>query len=387
MSETKKELPKLFRQKSGASLPESFADPALYLSGTVFANPNPNPEILPDGGVRVYYEDAEAREVLLRGMSQDTGFGDRLIPLTKDADGVWSVVLRDIRPGFHYCTFVVDGRDVTSSKLPIYWGYARNNNAIEVPDPDLDYCDIQEVPHGQVRHEWYWSRITGRWRQMLLYTPPGYDGGTEAYPVVYLLHGSGESETGWIMQGKANFIVDNLIAQGKIPPVILAMEHGYAHRPGTRELDVNQNNVFPELLAEETVPFVEQHYRTDGTRLIAGLSMGGQQTLFAALDHPELFSAVGIFSSGFFSPMRGPGFDQGGLLEQWDLARFREHCRYLYMAIGKDDFLWQVAQATHALFEQHQIEHELRITEGTHEWRCWRDYLHDFLPKAFEKLS
>ena len=184
-----------------------------------------------------------------------------------------------------------------------------------MPEPGSTYYSIQDVPHGQVREVWYFSKVTGTWRHALVYAPPGYDEKTnERYPVLYLQHGGGEDETGWIRQGHANFILDNLIASGKAKPMLVVMAYGYARRAGQQPPDLagkgfgspefrkamqDMMAAFEADVTEALIPFIDKTFRTIADRdhrAMAGLSMGGMQTFHITLNHLDLFSHIGGFS-------------------------------------------------------------------------------------------
>ncbi len=156
------------------------------------------------------------------------GLGPGPFEMVRDEEGVWTVTTPPVVPGFHYYWLVVDGVAVNDPSSQTYVGYGKPTSGVEVPEPGADFYDAQDVPHGEVRSHWYFSRVTGKWRQASVYTPPGYDERIEArYPVLYLQHGAGEDETGWVRQGRANFILDNLIAAGKALPMVVVMDCGY----------------------------------------------------------------------------------------------------------------------------------------------------------------
>ena len=162
------------------------------------------------------------------------------IDMVKQSDGVWTVTTPPLVPGFHYYTLTIDSADVSDPSTYAFFGGGRPVSAVEVPDPGVTFYSIQDVPHGQVREVWYNSKVTGGWRHALVYLPPNYDTQTtKRYPVLYLQHGGGEDETGWIRQGNANFILDNLIAAGSAKPMIIVMAYGYARRAGQPLPDLN----------------------------------------------------------------------------------------------------------------------------------------------------
>ena len=239
------------------------------------------------------------------------------VDMEKQADGFWTVITPPLVPGLHYYTIIVDGAEFADPGSHAFFGGSKHASAVEVPEAGADYYAIKDVPHGQVREVWYSSKPTGTWRHALVYLPPGYD--TQAktrYPVLYLQHGGGEDETGWVRQGRANFILDNLIAEGKAKPMIVVMAYGYARRagqaavnppggpaPGTPEARMRtmqeMASTFQADVTDALIPFVDSTFRTIAhreQRAMAGLSMGGFQTFQITLNRLDLFSHIGGFS-------------------------------------------------------------------------------------------
>ena len=243
--------------------------------------------------------------------------------MVKQPDGFWTFTTPPLVPGLHYYTVVVDGGEFADPGSHAFFGGGKHASAVEVPEPGSDYYDIRAVPHGQVRDVWYDSKVTGTWRHALVYLPPDYDQATKTrYPVLYLQHGGGEDETGWIRQGRANFILDNLIAAGSSKPMIVVMAYGYARRAGAPAPDLTgrpfgspemmkamqeMTAAFEDDVTKALIPFVDSSYRTLADRdhrAMAGLSMGGMQTFQITLNHLDLFSHIGGFS-GAMRPVPG----------------------------------------------------------------------------------
>ncbi len=191
------------------------------------------PRIHPDLRVTLRLKASDAKKVQVNG-NFGLGKGGPWV-MERGEDGVWSVTTPPVIPGFHYYTFSVDGVQVNDPASETFFGTGRPTSGIEIPEKGVDFYHLKDVPHGEVRSRWYQSKVTGQQRRVVVYTPPGYDADPKKrYPVLYLQHGSGEDETGWIRQGHANFILDNLIAAGKTRPMIIVMEKGYATRAGAR---------------------------------------------------------------------------------------------------------------------------------------------------------
>ncbi len=232
-----------------------------------------------------------AKKVQVVPGGDDNGLGKGPYDMTRDEKGVWTVTIPPAVPGFHYYWFSVDGFAANDPATFTYFGWNKECSGIEVPDKTLDFYDVKDVPHGDVRAHWYYSKTTAAWRRAYVYTPPDYDKNPKArYPVLYLQHGSGESERGWTAQGRANFILDNLIAAKKAQPMIIVMENGMvAAKAGAAPAGARRNEAFGEVVTNDLIPMIDAAYRTmpDRThRAIAGLSMGAGQATQIGLGQP-----------------------------------------------------------------------------------------------------
>src|SRR5262245_17706869 len=257
------------------------------------------PRVHPDGRVTFRLKAPDARKVQAQPGGADNGLGKGPYDMERGADGTWTVTTPPAVPGFHYYWLLVDGVAVNDPGSETFFGYGRPTSGVEIPEKDVDFYDAKGVPHGEVRALWYHSKVTGKARRAFGYTPPGYDAaaGTR-YPVLYLQHGAGEDERGWTTQGRANFILDNLLAAGKAKPMLVVMDNGYADRVGEapRMFDFRG---FEAVLTGELVPKIDATYRTHADRdhrALAGLSMGGMQALQIGLTHLDTFATVGSFS-------------------------------------------------------------------------------------------
>jgi enterochelin esterase family protein len=276
--------------------------------------------------------------------------------MVKQADGFWSFTTEPLVPGLHYYTLVIDGAEVSDPGSHAFFGGGKHASAVEVPEPGADYYAIKDVPRGQVREIWYHSKVTGSWRHALVYLPPGYDEQTKTrYPVLYLQHGGGEDETGWIRQGRANFILDNLIAAGSAKPMIVVMAYGYARRAGQPIPDLagkppgsperaqamrEMTSAFEDDVTQALIPYVDSTLRTIPDRehrAMAGLSMGGMQTFQVTLNHLDLFSHIGGFSGA--AGLGGQKLDvktaYNGVFA--DPAAFAKKVRVLWVGIGTQE--------------------------------------------------
>ncbi|QDU23692.1 alpha/beta hydrolase-fold protein [Urbifossiella limnaea] len=310
--------------------------------------------------------------------------------MTKGEGGVWSLTSPPVLPGLHYYELIVDGARVNDPGSESFFGTGKPTSAVEVPEKGVDFYHARDVPHGEVRSRWYPSKVTGQTRHVVVYTPPGYDADTQKrYPVLYLQHGGGEDETGWTRQGKANFILDNLIAGGKAVPMIVVMEKGYAARAGAAAEPKGKGfnfGAFEDVVVKELVPMVDATYRTVADRdhrAIAGLSMGGAQSMQIGLTHLDTFSAVAAFSgAGKVDPKTG----YGGVFA--DAAAFDQKVSLLYLhsgTSGLDAGIHKGAKALHDGLQQAGARNVVfRDLPGQgHEWQTWRYALNDFAPRLF----
>jgi enterochelin esterase-like enzyme len=255
----------------------------------------PYPRVHADHRATFRLHAPEARQVLLQPGGTDNGMGPGPYEMARDAEGYWSVTIPPAVPGFHYYWFVLDGVAVNDPGGETFFGYSKQTSAIEIPEAEEEaaYYQPQDVPHGEVRARWYWAKATETWRRVFVYTPPDYYANLDArYPVLYLQHGGGEDERGWVTQGGMSFVMDNLIAAGEAKPMIVAMECNYAYEPGDAPppvvTDVRRTRVpqipqtFPKLVVVDLIPMIDATYRTltdREHRAMAGLSMGSCATL------------------------------------------------------------------------------------------------------------
>ena len=330
--------------------------------------------------------------------------------MVRQPDGYWTFTTPPLAPGIHYYTVNIDGAEVSDPGSHAFFGGGKDASAVEVPEAGATYYEPQDVPHGQVREVWYHSRVTDTWRHILVYTPPDYDTHIKTrYPVLYLQHGAGEDETGWIRQGHANFILDNLIAAGKCKPMLVVMANGYARRAGSTPPDLTGKSFgSPEMRAamqemmktfeaEETqslIPFIDSTFRTIPDRehrAMAGLSMGGMQTFQVTFDHLDLFSYIGGFSGAGGIMMMRPDekIDMktafNGQLA--DPAAFAKRVHLLWIGVGTDEpaMMKNSIQKLNTSLTEANVQHVFYESPGTsHEWQTWRRDLNDFAPRLFQ---
>jgi len=356
------------------------------------------PRIHPDGRVTFRLKAPEAHKVQVQPGGGDNGLGKGPFDMARGEDGVWSVTTPPAVPGFHYYWFLLDGVAVNDPASETYFGWGRQCSGIEVPQSGIDFYDISDVPHGEVRAFWYHSKVTAGARRACVYTPPSYDARPDTrYPVLYLQHGAGEDERGWSAQGRMNFIMDNLLAGGKAKPMLVVMDRGYAvraadpdraepggSRPGPPMFDFT---AFADVLLTDLIPAVDARYRTLAGRehrAMAGLSMGSMQTCEIGLSHPELFAWFGIFSR---PGGRGP-FDAKmayrGAFSRPDEFNRKVGLLYLHAGTGEEP-IHKATSQMHEALSQAGVRNVFVESKGTaHEWQTWRHALHDFVPRLFQ---
>ncbi len=338
-----------------------------------------SPEVNADHTITFRLRAPKATEVSVAGEWGQTK------PMAKDTNGVWTVTMGPLEPELYGYSFSVDGMKMADPQNR-YLKPARSQitSIVEVPGNPPLLTEFQAVPHGTVRLHAYDSKALGKLRHLRVYTPPGYDQKASAkFPVLYLLHGSGDNEGTWTELGRADYILDNLIAQGKAKPMIIVMTDGHAlvQPPGTP----NTNRwlamtAFETDLLQDVIPFVEKNYRTKSgsqNRAIAGLSMGGGQTLAVGLNHTDMFGWVGAYSAAVFD------WDKttGKIIA--DPKQTNARLKLFWIGCGKDDRLVEQARKLDALCTEHGINHELHVTDGNHSWPVWRKYLAQFAPLLF----
>ena len=351
-----------------------------------------SPRISPDRSITFSLKAPHASTVEVAG---GDGLGKGPFPMTKSADGIWSVTTPPAVPGFHYYWFVLDGVQVNDPGSETYFGYGKETSGIEIPEAGVNFYDIKDVPHGEVRARWYFSKTTGEWRRALVYTPPGYDRNATKYPVLILQHGAGENEEGWTKQGRANFILDNLIAEGAAMPMIVVMDRGYANRAGSQPVVIGPGSsqrsfqqafsAFEDVILNDLIPTIDSSYRTIPDRehrAMAGLSMGGMQTMFIGLRHLDRFAYIGSFSGPIFGTFDVKTSYDGAFA---DPAAFNKKVKLLWMGSGSEEkqFYKGIKDAADAL-KQSGVNVVFFESQGTaHEWQTWRRDLRDFAPRLF----
>ncbi len=350
-----------------------------------------SPEVAADRRVTFRILAPQAKTVRLSG-SDIPGVGQGAT-MTRDPNGVWEVTLGPLDPGAYRYNFNVDGVSVTDPRSSSISESNANVWSL-VYVPGSDFMDTKDVPRGAVAEVTYYSKSLKRFRRMHVYTPPGYESGQSRYPVFYLLHGAFDCDDSWTSVGRAGFILDNLIAAGKARPMVVVMPAGHTgpFTFGSSRLPIDE---FGQDFTNDIMPYVEKNYRvyTDRPhRAIAGLSMGGAQTLNIAIPHPEKFAYIGVFSSGIFGITGGgPGGANPGPSweeqheEALDNAEAKKGLKLLWFATGTDDFLIGTSRATVDMFKKHGFDVVFKESPGGHTWINWRNYLNEFAPQLFNE--
>ncbi len=361
-----------------------------------------SPEVLPDHRVVFRIHAPKAAEVSVTGdwVAQGRGTGG---PLQKDDRGVWSLTVGPLVPDFYTYTLTVDGVRTSDPRNPLVkTGTSSLENILVVPGAEMAFADARQVPHGEVHQAWYWSANLNEMRRMHVYTPPGYGAGNARYPVLYLLHGGGDEDSGWTAIGRANFILDNLIAAGKAEPMVVVMPNGSVTLPGAStaqprgmaadgrpdmsEMMSKTHDAFGEDLLKNVIPYVEKNYRvrTDQpSRALAGLSMGGAETLRNGPPNMDKFAYIGVFSMGWHAHLN-PDFETRNAKFFEDPARTNKLVKLFWIGVGRGDALiGDGAKRLSDLLTRKGIKNEYYETEGAHTWIVWRQYLRDFAPRLF----
>lgn len=343
-----------------------------------------SPEIAParDVTLRLRAPSAERVELVsggdIPGVPMQGG-----LPLAKGADGVFTVMLPALASGAYRYRFTVDGVATNDPGNP--QTSESNGNAWSLfYVPGAPFMDTQRVAHGSVAEVHYFSTALGRTRRMHVYTPPGYDKNRETYPVFYLLHGAFDGDDSWSTVGRAGFIVDNLVAAGGARPMVLVMPDGHTSRFGGGGGGLDTADFVREFNAD-IKPYVERTYRVRTARAdtaIAGLSMGGAQTLDIAFGDLTSFGYVGVMSSGVFGIANNSDWENAHRA-QLDGDALKRGLELVWFSTGKDDFLLDTTKATVAMLERHGFDVVYEESGGGHTWINWREYLARFAPQLF----
>lgn len=377
---------------------------ALAVAASAAAQPGPrpptpndtlvSPEVLPDRRVvfRIYAPHAERVTVT----------GDWLdapgpLALIKDGTGVWAATVGPLAADFYSYSYFVDEVRTADPRNPVIkQGIVFVENMFSVPGEEAAFQANAPVPHGEIRQAWYQSSTLGAQRRLHVYTPPGYDGTTGKFPVLYLLHGGGDDDSGWSTIGRSGFILDNLIASKQAVPMVIVMPNGSLPRPADLPAPVPGAPPDPKVMAamqqrfehelmKDVIPFVEGRYRVrtdrDG-RAIAGLSMGGGHTTRVITQNPDAFSYVGIWSMGI-RPDGVADFETSAAGFLSKAEEVNRGIRDFWVAVGEKDFALPWTKTLSEVLNRHGIRHDLHISGGGHTWLNWRQYLRQFAARLF----
>ena len=357
----------------------------IWLPLTCLAQPRQpalhSPDLHPDRTVTFRLAAPKAVEVRLTG-----DLVKAPVALEKDEKGIWTVTLGPLQPDLYSYRFTVDGLTVTDPS-----NQARPATALEVPGDGPMFYDLHPAPHGTIEERWYASKTLDTTRRAYIYTPPNYEKSADRYPVLYLLHGAGSDDSAWTESGRAHLILDNLMADGKLKPLVVVMPYGYAYPPTSPlaagpDAMKRQRIGFERDLIEDLIPFVQANYRVYADRdrrAIAGLSLGGGQALGIGLSHTDLFSRVAGFSAALgavTSPQAG-GLDFHTLVA--DSKKVNGQLKLLWVGCGTDDTLYNSNQEFSEMLKASGVRHTFRSTQGAHTWLVWRRYLNEVAPLLF----
>lgn len=339
------------------------------------------PQILSNGKAIFKIKAPEAQKIQI-----DLG---KKYDLKKDQEGTWAVTTDSLSEGLHYYSLLIDNVPVADPASKTFYGMGRFASGIEVPFSGDGYYAVKDVPHGDIRIQNIFSKVTNSWRRVFIYTPPGYDNNSsEKYPALYILHGGGEDESGWAMQGKANLILDNLIAEGKAKKMVIIMPDANIGQSGIRNFGERNLQMFEKELKETIIPFAENNYKlikNKENRALAGLSMGGIYTLYAGIQNSEMFSSLGVFSSGYMLPMLQEVADKQYKFLSENKSVFSSNIKNFWISMGgKEDIAYQNCQIMIKKFDELGIKYSYSEYQGGHTWPVWRNNLYQFAQLLFK---
>jgi len=357
-----------------------------------------SPEIAGDNTVTLRLHSENAQSVQVNGSWMTMG---ETLEMVKGDDNIWSVKTGVLESAMYHYNFILDGVRILDPTNPQAMRDGRRySSTLIIPGEGSEYVEVNDVPHGTLAKVWYDSPTLELNRRMYIYTPPGYEDSNDKYPVLYLLHGGGGDEDAWTSLGRANCILDNLIAIGKAKPMIVVMTNGNPDQTiaiSERKMEVNQPSAigsintmgssdFPKSIVSDVLPYVEKHYRVltnKENRALAGLSMGALQTQITGMNNPELFNYLGVFSIGLQMEFGEVTTD---LIKAYDTnldVLKKNGFKLFYIGVGKDDFVYDGVTLLRKKLDEHNFKYMYNETKGGHTWANWRDYLTDFAPRLF----
>jgi len=345
----------------------------------------PGVRSLDDGGVEITFFAPNAKQVSVAGIGGSMPDSYEMTPC--EPEGYWKVVIKDLAPGFHFHKYFVDGVETLNVTIPFGYGCGYVLNFLEVADPNEDFYLIKDVPHGAVRMELYKSSVTGRWRNCWIYTPPGYDKHPEKrYPVLYLQHGGGENETCWIWQGKANYILDNLIAEGKCTEMLIVMNSSATFVEN--EDGTFSQAKFGDIICKDCIPFIDENYRTipeKYSRAMAGLSAGSLASKITVLENTDVFGNLGLFSG---SVKYKSGGHMGGVYDFSELfespEKFNSEIKLWFAGCGEQEPMWVDNIKDAREYNEKGYNLVFYSRPGHHEWDVWRFCLLEMAKRLFK---
>ncbi|HEY6900019.1 MAG TPA: alpha/beta hydrolase-fold protein [Puia sp.] len=362
-------------------------DPSVFTKYTVLGTPAASnvrsaryPRILPDNRVVFFVKAPDAQKVQVDLVKK--------YDMVRDTGGYWKVTTDSVSEGFHYYSLLIDGVAIADPASETFYGMGRMASGIEIPFAGGSYYSVKDVPHGDIRIRRYFSPVTNSWRQFYIYAPPGYDVNTDQrYPVLYIQHGGGEDESGWATQGRTDLILDNLIAENKARPMLVVMADGNFGSGGIAGFGEPVLRQFENELMRVIIPFVDKNYRTQSGaagRALAGLSMGGLQTLYAGIRNTDHFSYLGVFSSGWFSNQPALTNPQYAFMKS-NAATINSNLKSLWVSMGgKEDIAYNNCKVMLARFDEMGIKYSYSEYPGGHAWPVWRNNLYNFAQLLFK---
>jgi enterochelin esterase-like enzyme len=336
------------------------------------------PQILPDSRAIFRVKAPNAQKVQLDLVKK--------YDMVKNSEGIWEVTTDSLSEGFHYYSLLVDGMALADPASETFYGMGRMASGIEVPFKGDGYYAEKDVPHGEICIKRYFSTVFNSWRQFYVYKPAGYDINiNEKYPVLYILHGGGEDERGWATQGKTDLILDNLIANNKAKPMLIVMPDGNVTG---QDFGENTLRMFERELKQSIIPFVEKNYRAETglkSRALAGLSMGGIQTLYVGINNTELFSYLGVFSSGWIMPAQNDLANKQYEFMKANNDKIKNNLNLLWIGVGgKEDIAYNNCQALLKKLDELKVKYIYSEYPGGHTWPVWRNNLYNFAQLLFK---
>lgn len=340
------------------------------------------PQILPESRVMFSTKAPDAKKVQV-----DLG---KKYDMVKDTSGIWKVTTDSVSEGFHYYSLIIDGVAIADPASQTFYGMGRMASGIEIPFAGGGYYAMRDIPHGDIRTKKYFSKVTNSWRQLNIYTPPGYDEKqSEKYPVLYILHGGGEDQTGWATQGKADLILDNLIVAGKAKPMLIVMPDANIGTGGFNAGGIESSlKLFEREMKESIIPYIEKNYRSlndANNRAMAGLSLGGMHTLYTGINNTDMFSYLGVFSSGWIVPMMNSISDAQYSFMKENTDKVNNSLKVFWISEGgKEDIAWKNGQIMLSRLDEMKIKYTYNEYPGGHTWPVWRNNLFNFAQVLFK---